>query len=1216
VTNYPVNRCGLPQRVARTTAAALAVSTVAVLFAPAGEAQSVQLNQSCVVAVLNRTVQVNNDGSWVLPNVPANFGMVRARATCVNNGITSFGQSALFSLGANATLNLPHIQLGNPSPIPTAITISAQSTSLTTAGATAQLSVMAGYSSGPSLDITAASTGTQYNVSNPAIATVSSGGLVTAVSSGTALIQAVNEGAQGIITIQVSLAGATIGGIPVSWAIANGLDPTDPALPYEDPDNDGLTNLQEYQAGTNPNNPDTDGDGLTDGQEVLIYHTNPLLFSTDGTGIPDGIEVETGTLGGTLSAKLAAALSSLTVTPSTFVLAVNSIQGQASQQLAVTGHLIDGKTTLNLTSTGEGTNYSSSNLSICNFGAPDGNVFAGSSGTCTITVTNNGFTAMVTATVTAFTPTSLSYLAIPGFANAVAVNGNYAYVAAGSAGLQVVDVTDRTNPQIVASLALAGNSNDVRLLSNFAYVAGGSAGLQAVDITNPLAPVLRGTLNTNSTALDVTVRGSTAYVANSTNLFIADVTNPAAMSQIGTLSLNGYIQGVDVDPIRHLAVVTAGTSGVYVVDVTNPAAPALLGTTTTGDARDAAIGGTVAYIADYVNSTTSVDISNPATPTVLSNITDPNLGGFLQDILLSGTFALAADVKFVNGIPITDISNPSSLQARAILNFPQRDDNGQGIAADATYVYLATEHNSLNKFGSTGDSRLYIGQYLALQDLFGIPPTASITSPMNGATVTQGASLPIIVNASDDVAVAAVNFLVNGQVVFTSTAQPYQFNYHVPTDITTLTIGATAVDLGANVGTATNVVLNVIPDPGTTVTGTVVDMTGAPVSGATVTVQAQFTATTQADGTFSITGVPTVQGNIIAGASVTVNGMLLTGTSASLPPVAGGTTNVGTITVTQSHFETNLGTLVAQCDDCWVQQTIPFPFTYFGQTYTSVYVNNNGNLSFTYGDYVYTPSITYFTAQPRIAAFWDDLIATELTNPNDGLYINNTFSDHLVVTWYHQQIYCCTGDDTMQLTLFNNGQIQFAYNGISTISGDTSPGVIVGITPGGNVTQFQTDYVSNPQFSTTGPTTIFEFFVDPTPTFNLDQGFVTFTPNASGGYDVSTIPPPPVPEAGVRGTVQGSVTGADGKPIPKAKIRATSSRDLHFVGTTTADANGHYSLSVPLGGLNLVATVNGKVVAKGGGILSNNRAPLTLNLVPTGLKKKSAAVKAAKQPGK
>jgi hypothetical protein len=314
-----------------------------------------------------------------------------------------------------------------------------------------------------------------------------------------------------------------------------------------------------------------------------------------------------------------------------------------------------------------------------------------------------------------------------------------------------------------------------------------------------------------------------------------------------------------------------------------------------------AIQGDFVFVADFQNSLTSVDTTTPTAPLVLSHITDPNLGGFLQDLALSGAFALGADVKFFNGIPITDISNPSNLNARAILKFTQRDDNGMGIAADGSYVYLTTEHSALSKFGSSGDSRLYIGQYRALQDTKGIPPVASITQPTDGSTVIQGSTLPITVNATDDVAVAAVNFLVNGQVVFTSTSAPYQFNLSVPTNISSLKLGATAVDLGGNVGTAPSVSVNVTPDPGTTVTGIVVDMNRTPVVAATVTISGGQTATTLGDGSFSIAGVPTVSGNITVSATALVNGITLRGVSAGVPPVPGGTTNVGTVVVSQAQ---------------------------------------------------------------------------------------------------------------------------------------------------------------------------------------------------------------------------------------------------------------------------------------------------------------------------
>ncbi len=43
-----------------------------------------------------------------------------------------------------------------------------------------------------------------------------------------------------------------------------------------DPDFDGLTNLEEYKKSTDPNNPDSDKDGLSDGDEVNVFSGNPL----------------------------------------------------------------------------------------------------------------------------------------------------------------------------------------------------------------------------------------------------------------------------------------------------------------------------------------------------------------------------------------------------------------------------------------------------------------------------------------------------------------------------------------------------------------------------------------------------------------------------------------------------------------------------------------------------------------------------------------------------------------------------------------------------------------------------------------------------------------------------------------------------------------------------------------------------------------------------
>ncbi|HHJ07220.1 MAG TPA: hypothetical protein ENK24_06945, partial [Anaerolineae bacterium] len=58
-----------------------------------------------------------------------------------------------------------------------------------------------------------------------------------------------------------------------------------------DTDHDGLTDEQENDLGTDPNDSDSDGDGLSDGDEVLRLATDALAKDSDLDQIPDNLEV-------------------------------------------------------------------------------------------------------------------------------------------------------------------------------------------------------------------------------------------------------------------------------------------------------------------------------------------------------------------------------------------------------------------------------------------------------------------------------------------------------------------------------------------------------------------------------------------------------------------------------------------------------------------------------------------------------------------------------------------------------------------------------------------------------------------------------------------------------------------------------------------------------------------------------------------------------------
>ena len=76
-------------------------------------------------------------------------------------------------------------------------------------------------------------------------------------------------------------------GIPDRVEEAVGLDPNNPDDANSDLDEDGLSNLEEYELGTRIDSSDSDEDGLEDGEEVDLG-TDPTNPDSDGDSVSDG----------------------------------------------------------------------------------------------------------------------------------------------------------------------------------------------------------------------------------------------------------------------------------------------------------------------------------------------------------------------------------------------------------------------------------------------------------------------------------------------------------------------------------------------------------------------------------------------------------------------------------------------------------------------------------------------------------------------------------------------------------------------------------------------------------------------------------------------------------------------------------------------------------------------------------------------------------------
>ena len=127
-----------------------------------------------------------------------------------------------------------------------------------------------------------------------------------------------------------------------------------------------------------------------------------------------------------------------------------------------------------------------------------------------------------------------------------------------------------------------------------------------------------------------------------------------------------------------------------------------------------------------------------------------------------------------------------------------------------------------------------------------------------------------------------------------------------------------------------------------------------------------------------------------------------------------------------------------------------FTFPFFGQSYSSVFVNSDGNISFTEGDSASTgrtPSRLIY-GPPRIAPMLTDL------DPSSGAgsevrYIQNLDAS-VHITWVSVPKFGGTGTSTFQIRIFATGVVEISYTTISWTGSSDLTGV-TGYAPGGGM---------------------------------------------------------------------------------------------------------------------------------------------------------------------
>jgi large repetitive protein len=758
------------------------------------------IDDNCIVSVLNRTVSVSSDGGWSLPNIPSTQGNVRARITCVDDdGNTSSGQTDYFRVVDNGITRVGDFIFDEVVNDPVSLDfISTDTIVMGEIGDNYQIKLTASYADGSTADVSSVFFGTNFTSTNPNVVTISGDGLVTARGNGFALIVARKDGVLATRDVRVETGGDLDGdGLPDDYEVANGLNPNDPIDAFEDQDKDGLSALQEYNAGTNPFNKDTDNDAIEDGEELIPgldgFITNPLLADTDGDGLSDSVEITVGSSPiDDSDANFEDAVIGISVIPNSIVMTFNLIDNEVSTQLTVTAQILDGST-FDATDKSNGTTYSSSDLTVVSFGVTDGQLFGGQVGTAIVTVGLFDLEVAIPVTVEAFQPAGVGHITFSGTGADTAVQGDYVYIAT-SVGMHIVDASTKSAPVVIATQTTSGPAKDVHVVGNIAYVAVGSNGLDIIDITVPTAPALITNFDTAGNAVDLAVQVGHVFVANSAGgMEIVNVANSSKPFSVATLEGLGNVIGIDAQSDR---AVVATNSSIIVIDISDLNSPMRLGSINIGNVRAVVMDGDYAYVACYTCGYKVLNISNPQLPV----ITGGQTGFYPSDVELTNGLAFFTDILFVNAVPYVNIFDPEAPVFAGVIDIRQFGDrDAVGLSLDSGFVY------------STGSNHLYISQYRMLNDNLAIPPTINIVDPLDGEVVVENSRVLIRAQATDDIAVGLVNFSIDGTLALADTTRPYEVPVTVPGGADSIEVTAQAVDLGSNSASHT-ITLTVEPD--------------------------------------------------------------------------------------------------------------------------------------------------------------------------------------------------------------------------------------------------------------------------------------------------------------------------------------------------------------------------------------------------------------------
>jgi len=240
------------------------------------------------------------------------------------------------------------------------------------------------------------------------------------------------------------------------------------------------------------------------------------------------------------------------------------------------------------------------------------------------------------------------------------INGiQYAFLADGQKGLEVIDITDSKSPQLAFNYQTNGFAKEVFLDSvnggKYVFISDETKGLFILNISNPNAVYLDTVLAYTGGVNSVNIKNGYLYAALTQNTIkILNINSlPDSVYEAGTFTPQNPVEHIEIS--GDVMYLLEKANGVELVNIMNPVSPNVHSLfTTSGVCYNLKIADNLAYIADGAAGLTVVNIGNPVQPYFVSGL---NTHSDVRAIDYSPNFLFTAEYN--QGAEVFNVFNPA-----------------------------------------------------------------------------------------------------------------------------------------------------------------------------------------------------------------------------------------------------------------------------------------------------------------------------------------------------------------------------------------------------------------------------------------------------------------------------------------------------------------------------------------------------------------------------